>query len=148
MRIQKSTRFSLLLGLVLAILLAACGGGPAAPADSPNAQTGGTPEDAARSFFTNAMQGNDVSALICSSNAAGAASIQQGMDALKTSLAASGATIDTSGLTFTKTSESGDTAEVEVGGVIKLTIGETATEQPYPAATITLKNESGWKVCG
>lgn len=142
---RKSSLYMVALPLILTLLLAACGGGGGGGGTT---TTGGGPADAAKAFFDAAFAGNDITGMICSSNAAAAEGIAQGMQTMKDTLTASGAEIDTSGLTYTVKSESGDSAEVEVAGNIKLTVAGTSQEQEYPAATIPLRNENGWKVCG
>lgn len=143
---NRATRYSGIVAVLLTLLLAACGGG-ATNTTSSTTSSGG-PADAVKAFFDAALKGDDVTSMICSSNAAAAEGIKQGMDALKTALTTGGAELDTSGLTYTVKSESADKAEVEVAGKLKLTVAGTATEQDYPASTIPVTKESdAWKVC-
>jgi hypothetical protein len=143
---NRTTRYGSILAVLLMMILAACGGG--ASTTSSTTSSGG-PADVVKAFFDAALQGNDVTSMICTSNAAAAESIKQGMDALKTALTTGGAELDTSGLTYTVKSESGDKAEVEVAGKLKLTVSGTATEQDYPPSTIpATKENNAWKVCG
>lgn len=142
---NRAIRYGSILSVLLMMMLAACGGG----ASNTSSSSSAGPADTVKAFFNAALKGEDVSGMICTSNAAAAEGIKQGMDALKTALTTGGAELDTSGLTYTVKSESGDKAEVEVAGKLKLTVAGTATEQDYPPSTIPATKENNvWKVCG
>jgi hypothetical protein len=137
-------KFSLkALSLMVAclFLLTACGG-----TGGGGGGGGGDPAAAAKAFFEAAFTGKgDAAALVCK---AGGDDFKKGMDTIKSSLTASGATIDVSGLKFETANQSGDSADVKVSGKMKLTASGTSMDQDFPATTIKMKNEGGWKVCG
>lgn len=142
-----------IISVILVLILAACGG--PAPASNggqgeSNANSGGTPDAAARAFFEAVFSGEgDVAPMLCSVNAAAAEQIREGMEALKSTLAAGNATVDMSGLNFETTSESGDTAQVRISGSLKVSIAGVDQETDYPEVTIPMRNEGGsWKICG
>ena len=133
------------VSLVLSLILSACGG---TGGSSNTSGGGGDPAAAAKSFFDAMFTGGSVDQYVCTSNAAAVAGMKQGMTTIKNSLAASGAKIDTSGLKFEAANQSGDTADVKVSGKLKTTVGGNSVDSDFPAATLKMKNESGWKVCG
>ena len=99
--------------------------------------------------MTAVFTGGDINSYLCTSNAAAAKALSDGMAAMKSGLTASGATIDTSGLTYDAGTVSGDTATVKVSGSLKVTVAGTSTNAPYSGAAIPVRNEGGtWKVCG
>ena len=133
----------------MALVTTACGGNAAPPSGGNSGGNAGNPADAAKAFFAAVFSGGDINPYLCTTNAASAKAISDGMATMKTALAASGAKIDTSGLTFDAGTPSGDTAQVKVGGKLKTTVSGVSQVTDYPAATLTLKNESGtWKICG
>lgn len=133
--------------LLLAVVLAACGGG--GNTNSTSSTSSGTPADAVKAYFTSAFASDgDPTTFICSAGKEAAQAMVDGLKQMKDAMAAGGASVDVSGLTFTTQSESGDSAEVVVGGKLKVDIGGTAQELDFPPATIKMKNESGWKICG
>lgn len=145
---QRKSRLYVVVLPLIVFLLAACGGGGGGNTTTNNSSAG-SPADAVKGFFDAVFAGEDVTALICTSNAEQAAAIAQGMETMRETLTSSGAEIDTSGLTYTVKSESGDTAEVEVSGNIKVTVSGVSQDQPYPAVPVPVRNEGGtWKVCG
>jgi hypothetical protein len=128
--------------LVVALVLAACGGGAA------NTTTGSM-TDAAKQFIEAVFKGDKVKGaeVICAAQKAAA----DAMFAAAGNLPA-GAELDTSGLTYTVKSESGDTGEVTVGGKLKITAAGVSQEMDMSAmggalTALPMKNESGWKVC-
>ena len=146
---RKSVLALFLMTFAMAFVLSACGGASSGgSSSSSNSSSGGDPAAAAKGFFDAAFSGGALEQYVCTSNAAAVDGIKQGMNTLKTSLTASGAKIDTSGLTYAVSNQSGDSADVKVSGKLKTTVSGQSVESDYPAATIKLKNESGWKVCG
>ncbi len=141
--------FGLML-LVMAFAAVACGGGGGTSNNTSSSTSGGSPADAVKAYFNASLLGEgDGASMLCSSIPADVKQqMQSGFDSLKSTYAASGAKLDLSGLTFTEQNVSGDTGEVVVAGKLKVSISGTDQEIDYPSATIPVKNESGWKVCG
>lgn len=145
------SRLTVFATAVFMVLLTTACGGNAAPASGGSTGGGaaGSPADAAKAFFAAVFSGGDINPYLCTSNAANAKAISDGMNTIKTTLAASGAKIDTSGLVFDAAAPSGDTAQVKVSGKLKTTVSGVSQDTDYPAATLVMKNEGGsWKVCG
>lgn len=139
---NKSMIVLLATSFVLSLLLAACGGGGSGGGNT--SSSGGGPADGAKAFFDALYGGNSVDSLICGSNKAAAESYKQ---AAKT-ITSSGAKIDTSGLKYDVSNQSGDSADVKVSGKLKTTVSGVSTDTDFPAVTVKMKNESGWKFCG
>jgi len=135
----------------LAVVLAACGGG--APSSNSTSNTsssgsGGNPADAAKGFYSGLYGDGNIEQYVCSSNKAAVDGIKQGVEASKKQLAAANTKIDVSGLKYETANQSGDSADVKVSGKIKMTTAGNSMESDFPAVTLKMKNESGWKVCG
>jgi hypothetical protein len=146
---QKWVLSVLIFGL--GIVLVACGGG--APASSPTSNTsssggGGNPADAAKGFYDGLYGDGNIDQYVCGSNKAAVDAIKQGVEASKKQMAAANTKIDVSGLKYETANQSGDSADVKVSGKIKMTASGNAMETDFPAVTLKMKNESGWKVCG
>jgi hypothetical protein len=154
MYMRSSTRFIVFVAAVTLVLLTAACGGASTGTGSPTTASGsgaaaGNPADAAKGFLTAVFTGGDVNSYLCTTNAAAAKALNDGMTAMKNGLAASGAKIDVSGLTFDAGTVTGDTATVKVSGSLKVTVSGVDQSVPYSGAAIPVKNESGtWKVCG
>jgi hypothetical protein len=129
------TKFVALFAIVF--LISACAGIDPAPAN------------AAKNFFIDTWAGKAVAAYMCTSNAAAAQTVKQGLEQLTNTLQGK-ATIDSSGLKFETSSQSGDTAQVKLTGKYKLTVpGRTDTTLEISETMITMKKEGdSWKVCG
>lgn len=139
---------SMIAVLMLALVLAACGGGAAPAATQPAAQTD-TPESVAKTFVEATFSGNIESArtVVC---AAMAAELTDEAAAAMSAMAE--ATMDFSGLTFTASDVTDTSATVTVGGVLKMTMGEESQDLNFadmgPNAAFPLVKENGaWKVC-
>jgi hypothetical protein len=126
----------LFTALILAISVAACGGGS-------SASNAGKPEDAAKAMFDTLFAGKDIASMLCSSQQSQASTIKDTFSRL----ADANATVDTSGLTYTASDVSGDTAKVTVGGKLKVTVSGTSKEVAFPNIPLPMKNENGWKAC-
>src|SRR5690242_6493140 len=96
----------LLTAFVLAISVAACGGGSAASTST------GKPEDAAKAVMDAMFTGKDITPMLCGAVQSQASQMKDAFS----KLAGTGGTVDTSGLTYTASNVSGDTATVTVGG--------------------------------
>lgn len=139
---KRQPIFSIFTVLILALFLSACGGGGSGGAT-------GDPGAAAKSFFDAVFSGGSVDSMICTSAAAAAKGIKDGMDQMNKALTATGAKVDATGLTYTVSNKTNDAADVKVGGKLKVSAAGQSTEQPFPDATIKMKAEGGaWKVCG
>ena len=139
------------VSLVLVFILSACGGNAGGGGGTSGGNTsggGGSPADAAKAFFDALFSGGAIDQYVCKSNAAAVDGLKQGVNTMKTSLAATGAKIDISGLKFEASNVSGDSADVKVSGKLKTTANGNSMDTDYPPATLKMKNESGWKVCG
>src|SRR5260221_3706398 len=160
MSMRGSTRLAVFVtAIAILVFTAACGGGSTSSGSgSTGGSTGGTtgggaaagnPADAAKGFLNAVFTGGDINTYLCTSNAAGAKALSDGMAAIKSGLAAGGAKIDVSGLTFDAGTVSGDTATVKVGGSMKVSVAGVDNNVPYSGVSIPVKNEGGtWKVCG
>ncbi len=135
---RKSFRIMALTVIFLSLTLTACGGG--------------SPTDAARGFFENAVR-KDKKALdyLCKSVLPAGEGMASGVSAIIGGTAES--SFDFGNITFTLTSESAQAAEVKLGGKLKVTVGDQSREvdlgiTPLGAAPIKLIKEDGaWKVC-
>ena len=160
---RGSSRYTVFISAVLlALFAAACGGAgtsTGSPTTASSTTTGGStsggaasstnPADTAKGLYTALFTGGDITTYLCTSNAAAAKSLSEGLVAMRDTIASSSATIDVSGMTFDAGTVSGDSAQVKVGGSFKVTHAGTARDIPVSAETITLKNEGGaWKICG
>jgi len=147
---MKQRSMLVVLGLVLAITLAACGnnGGSGSGGSSSGSSGSGSPADAAKGFYDGLYGSGQIDQYVCSSNKAAVDSIKQSVESSKSALAASKASIDVSGLKYETANQSGDSADVKVSGKIKTTVAGTSQETDFPPITLKMKNESGWKVCG
>lgn len=141
-----SKMMSMVAVLMLALVLAACGG--AAPAGNTPA-TGDTPEAVAKAFVEATFSGNIEAAKgqVCAAMAAALSGDTAG--ALG---AMSGAEVDFSGVTYTASDVTDTSATVTVGGVMKVTVSGATQEMNFadmgPAAAFPLTKENGaWKVC-
>lgn len=141
---QRSTLVVVAISFALSLLLAACGGGAASSSSSSNTSSSGGPTDGAKAFFDALYSGNALDNLICKANAAAA----DGMKQSAKTITASGAKIDTSGLAYEASNQNGDTADVKVSGKLKSSVSGVSTDMDFPAITVHMKNESGWKFCG
>jgi hypothetical protein len=117
------------------IVLAACGGAGASPAD------------VTKSFYEAAFSDKaDVAAYVCKSNQTMGMRMLSDMEQFKSQMNI--VKVDLSSLKFETVSQAGDNASVKVSGKLKGTVGAQPLDIDYSATTVTLKNESGWKVCG
>jgi hypothetical protein len=142
----------MILGLIVVMLAAACGGGatPApttAPTDSGDASSAGDPAAAAQAFYEAVYTGEDPSAFICSTSPEFADAFRQAVETSAQTMP--GATVDASGLTYTVSDETADSATVTVDGEIVYTVSGVDTPIPLVATPVNVVNEDGtWKVCG
>ena len=139
---NKSMLIVLATSFALSVLLAACGGGGGGSSSS--SSSSGGPADGAKAFFDALYSGGALDKLVCKAAGAGADTMKQSASALS----ASGAKIDTSGLKYDVSNQSGDSADVKVSGKLKSTVSGNSTDMDFPAVTVKMKNEDGWKYCG
>jgi hypothetical protein len=149
---ESMNKRAMVLIVVLGIMtaLTACGGSstPSSSSSSSSSGGGGSPADAAKGFYEGLYGSGSIDQYICSSNKTAVDAVKQSVDAFKASMAASKASIDVSGLKYEAANQSGDSADVKVSGQIKTTVAGNSTNVDFPAVTLKMKNESGWKVCG
>lgn len=134
----------------LVFVLAACGGntGSSSSNGSSSSGSGGNPADAAKGFYEGLYGSAQIDQFVCGSNKAAVDALKQAVESSKSALAASNAKIDVSGLKYETANQSGDSADVKVSGKLKMTVAGNTQETDFPAMTLKMKNESGWKVCG
>jgi len=124
--------------LMMATILAACGGAPATTG-------GGTPEAATKTFVEASFSGNIEAArtVVC---AAMAAMLTD--EAAATMSAMAGVETDFSGLIFTASDVTDTSANVTVSGIMKIAGQEMNFADMVPGAAFPLIKEGGaWKVC-
>src|SRR5215467_6061456 len=138
---RKTTFVAVALSFVMALILSACGSSSGGGGGN-SSSGGGDPAAGAKGFYEALYSGGALDQFVCKAYAASA-------DAMKSSAAAlttGGAKIDLSGLKYEAANQSGDTADVKVSGKLKTTVSGTSTDTDFPAITLKMKNESGWKV--
>jgi PBP1b-binding outer membrane lipoprotein LpoB len=141
---------SIVAVLMLALVLAACGGGtPAVAATQAPAVSAETPESVAKTFVEATFSGNIDSAktVVC---AAMAAELTDEAAAAMSAMAE--AEMDFSGLTFTASDVTDTTATVTVSGILKMTMAGVTQDMDFsdmgPGAAFPLVKEGGArKVC-
>ncbi len=143
---QKLVLAVVVLGAMIA--LSACGSSGSSSNTTSSSGGGGSPADAAKGFYDGLYGSGQIDQFVCASNKASVDAIKQSVTASKSALAASNASIDVSGLKYDVANQSGDSADVKVSGKIKTTVGGASNDTDFPAITLKMKNESGWKVCG
>jgi len=128
--------------LMMATILAACGGAPATTG-------GGTPEAGAKAFVE-ALYGGDAAATRASICAAAVATMTDEATAAINS-AMGGAELDLSGVTYAASDVTDTTATVTLSGAMKLTIAGTTSEVPMAQSGFgslkMLKEGGAWKAC-
>jgi hypothetical protein len=156
---MKITRIQLmLLGVIVVLVAAACGGGatPApttAPADSGDtsgdsgdASSAGDPAAAVQGFFEAVYAGEDPSGFVCSTSPEIADAFRQAAEA--SAAAMTDAEVDASGLTYTVSDETAESAVVTVEGEVVYTVSGVDTAVPFAATPVNVVVEDGaWKLC-
>ena len=86
---------------------------------------------------------------ICTGNTKVTDGLKQMDAAVSAGIASGGFKVDTSGLTFETANQTGDSADVKIRGTVKSTSAAgTSSDHVFPAQTLKMKNDNGWKVCG
>lgn len=107
------------------------------------------PAVSAKGYFDALYSGSPITQFICSAPAASISSLTHFSDSITGALAASHAKFDLSGLNYKTANQSGDSADVSVSGKITTTSAAgTSTTSDFPALTLAMKNDGGWKICG
>jgi hypothetical protein len=151
---RSRSLFSVMFTFVLAAVLAACGSSApnANSSSSPKNTTGSgasNPSDAAKAYFVALYSGAATDLFICTGNTKVTDGLKQMAAAVSAGIAAGGVKVDTSGLTFETANQTGDSADVKVSGNVKsASAAGTSSEHVFPAQTLKMKNDNGWKVCG
>src|SRR5258708_22780909 len=147
MSMRGSTRLAVFVtAIAILVFTAACGGGSTSSGSgstggSTGSTTGGgaaagNPADAAKGFLNAVFTGGDINTYLCTSNAAGAKALSDGMAAIKSGLAAGGAKIDISRLTFEAGAASSHTATVKVGRSLDVSFTLVCNNMPYSDVTL------------
>jgi hypothetical protein len=144
---KQRISLTVIASFVMALILSACGGA-AGPTSGSGSSAGGSPADAAKGYYEAMYTGGSAENFFCTGDAATTAALKQGLDAAKAAMAAAKTKVDISGLKFDASNQTGDAADVKVSGKLKTTVGGNSIDTDYPAITLKMKNQSGWKVCG
>ncbi len=163
---KSRSAFAVMFALVFAAILSGCGASAAkatiasptkvesttVPAtDSAASGTNGSDDPAvsAKGYFDALYSGAATAQFICNSPAASISTLTHFSDSVKAALEASGAKFDVSGFKYDTANQSGDAADVSVTGKFTtVSAAGTSTTSDFPALTLTMKNDSGWKMCG
>jgi hypothetical protein len=143
---QKMLFAVLTFGMV--VVLVACGSNAGSSSGSASSGNGSDPSGAAKGFYEGLYGSGQIDQFVCGSNKTAVDALKQAVESSKSAMAASKATIDVSGLKYETANQSGDSADVKVSGKLKMSVAGNAQETDFPAITLKMKNENGWKVCG
>ncbi len=106
------------------------------------------PSALAKEYIDTLYSGGVVDQLICSGDAAATQALQQFGGVITGSLEASKATFDVSALTYETANQTADSADVNITGKITtVSKAGTSTTADFPALSLKMTNDSGWKVC-